>query len=89
MEKYSGPVRILDSSGVLLTVGSADLEPRPETGSWGGILRLIPRTGVAGKALHVRLDMGEGRVGDATLDPLPTTDGVAFSEVAGMGPAPF
>lgn len=89
MDNYSGPVRILDTTGVLLTVGSVDLEPLPDTGSWGGLLRVIPNTGVAGKALQVRLDLGDGRIGDAALDPLPDNNGVAFSEVAGMGPQPF
>ncbi len=89
MDSYSGPVRILDPGGVLLTVGSADLALRPETGSWGGVLRVIPHTGVAGKALAVRLEIPDRGVGKATLGPLPDADGVAFSEVIGMGTPPF
>lgn len=89
MDSYTGPVRILDSNGVLLTVGSADLELRPETGSWGGLLRVIAHTGVAGKALRVKLEIPDHGVGDAALDPRPEADGIAFSEVAGIGPAPF
>ncbi|MGA7270224.1 MAG: hypothetical protein WB239_04050 [Acidimicrobiia bacterium] len=89
MDSYSGAARILDSNGILLTVGSVDLESKPETRSWGGLLRVIAHTGVAGKALHVKLDLGQGRIGDAALDPLSQEDGVAFSEVAGIGPQPF
>jgi len=89
MDSYSGPVRILDPDGVLLTVGSADLERRPDTGSWGGLLRMIANTGVAGKALRVKLEVPEHGVGDAALDPRTEADGIAFSEVAGIGAPPF
>lgn len=88
-DSYAGPVRILDSTGVLLTVGSAELESHPDSASWGGILRVIANTGVAGKALHVRLEIPGGGVGDAALDPMEGQDGIAFSEVAGIGPQPF
>lgn len=88
-DSYAGPVRILDSTGILLTVGSVELERREDSSSWGGILRVIPNTGVAGKALHVRLEIPGGNTGEAALDPMETTDGVAFSEVAGIGPQPF
>ncbi|MFP3915259.1 MAG: hypothetical protein ACLFWM_10315 [Actinomycetota bacterium] len=89
MESYSGPVRILDSNGILLTVGSAELKRIPESGSWGGLLRTIANTAVAGKALHVMIEIPDGGIGDAALDPQPESDGIAFSEVAGIGPAPF
>ncbi|HEX2153266.1 MAG TPA: hypothetical protein VHL52_04750 [Acidimicrobiia bacterium] len=89
MDSYSGPVRILDSNGILLTVGSADLELDRDRGSWGGLLRVIANTGVAGKALRVRIEIPDGRVGDAALDPRPAANGIAFSEIAGIGPAPF
>lgn len=89
MDSYSGPVRILDSNGILLTVGSADLELLPESGSWGGLLRVIANTGVAGKALQVKIEIPDGGIGDAALDPQASTDGIAFSEIAGIGPAPF
>ena len=89
MESYSGPVRILDTNGVLLTVGSAELERRADTASWGGILRLIPNTGVAGKALSIKIQTPDGALAGAALDPLPEANGVAFSEIAGIGPAPF
>lgn len=89
MDSYSGPVRILDSNGVLLTVGSADLERFPERDSWGGLVRIIANTGVAGKALRVKIEIPEGGIGDAALDPQPEANGIAFSQVAGIGPAPF
>lgn len=89
MDSYSGPVRILDPDGVLLTVGSAELQTYPESGSWGGLIRVIANTGVAGKALKVKIEIPEGGVGDAALDPQQGAEGIAFSEVAGIGPAPF
>ena len=70
-------------------MGSADLERFPERGSWGGLLRVIANTGVAGKALFVRLEIPEGGTGQAALDPQAESDGIAFSEIAGIGPAPF
>lgn len=88
-DSYSGPVRILDSNGILLTVGSVELESRPDTDSWGGMMRVIANTGVAGKALHVLLEIPDAGIGAAALDPRPESDGIAFSEVAGMGAQPF
>lgn len=89
MDSYAGPVRILDSNGILLTVGSAELKRLPDQGSWGGLLRVIANTGVAGKALHVKIEIPDGGVGDAVLDPQSSADGIAFSEIDGIGPAPF
>lgn len=89
MDSYSGPIRILDINGVLLTVGSAELELHPETGSWGGLLRVIANTGVAGKALQVKLEIPDGGVSEAALEPRPEADGIAFSDIAGIGPVPF
>lgn len=89
MDSYSGPVRILDRNGILLTVGSADLEKYPEKGSWGGLLRVIANTGVAGKALQVKIDIPDVGTGEAALDPQTETNGIAFSEIAGIGPSPF
>lgn len=89
MATYSGPVRILDMNRFLLTVGSADLESDSDTQSWGGMLRVLPGTGVAGKALQVMIQLPGGEPAEAVLDPLPDSSGVAFSEVAGVGPRPF
>jgi hypothetical protein len=52
-------------------------------------LRVIANTGVAGKALLVKLETPDGKVADAVLDPLPDSNGIAFSQIAGIGPAPF
>jgi len=89
MDSYSGPVRILDSNGILLTIGSVELSSQPERASWGGMLRVMANTGVAGKALLVKLEIPDGEIGSAALDPLPESDGVAFAEVAGIGVQPF
>jgi hypothetical protein len=85
---YSGLVRVLDSTGVLLTVGEVDLANDPDTSTWGGILRVLDGTGVARKALVVKLDIN-GHRGDAVLDPITVDGGTAISKVIGTGPAPF
>jgi hypothetical protein len=88
-ETYTGPVRVLDTNGVLLTVGGAELEDLADTSSWGGTLRLIPNAAVAGKALRVQLQIPDRGTGEAALDPQPDVDGVAMSRVAGIGPSPL
>ncbi|MPZ54222.1 MAG: hypothetical protein GEU79_16080 [Acidimicrobiia bacterium] len=85
---YSGPVRILDTNGILLTVGTVDLTPE-EGGSWGGKLRVFDNTGVAGKALRVGLVIPDGPTVTAQLDPHSVDGEFAISEVFGVGPAPF
>src|SRR5690606_35434440 len=90
MDSYSGPVRILDAHGILLTVGRADLERDPESNLWRGLLRVFSCTGVAGKAVRAKMEVPGGGVSEAVLDPRPESpDGVAFSDIAGIGPAPF
>jgi hypothetical protein len=37
----------------------------------------------------VKLEIPDGEIGSAALDPLPESDGVAFAEVAGIGVQPF
>ncbi|CAN5867199.1 hypothetical protein BH23ACT5_BH23ACT5_04920 [soil metagenome] len=88
-DSYIGPVRILDPDGVLLTVGGAELNEHADSHSWGGVLRVIPNTGVAGKALRVKLQIPDRGTGEAALDPQPDVDGVAMSRVAGIGPSPL
>ncbi len=88
-DTYTGPVRILDTNGVLLTVGGAELEEMAGGDSWGGTLRLIANAGVAGKALRVRLQIPDRGTGEAALHPRPDRDGVAVSAVAGIGPSPL
>lgn len=87
---YEGPVRILGSDGVLLTTGSARLEPDPEVGSWKGLLETLAGTAVAGKALVVDIETPNGDRGRAQLIPAGTSDGRAISSVTGLGAArPF
>ncbi|MPZ71329.1 MAG: hypothetical protein GEU71_17670 [Actinobacteria bacterium] len=86
---YSGPVRILDSNGILLTVGFADLSAVEEYSTWGGWLKVLDGTGVAGKALRVGLVVPDGATATAQLDPDSVEEEYAVSEVFGIGPAPF
>lgn len=66
------------------------MEHDPERNSFRGLLRVIAGTGVAGKALRVKIEVPGGGISEAALDPHPeTSDGVAFSDIAGIGPAPF
>jgi hypothetical protein len=85
---YTGLVRILDTTGVLLTVGEADLVHDQDGGNWNGTLRVLDGTGVAGKALVVKLEIG-GHCGEAQLKPLRVEQDTAISSVYGLGRAPF
>ena len=85
---YSGPARILDTNGFLLTVGTADIQTHPETDTWGGSLEVIGGTGVAGKALVVDLEM-DGHRGRAQLIPIDDKGPTAHSKIVGLSPNPF
>ena len=85
---YSGPVRISDTTGNLLAIGTALLEDEPETHSWGGSIEVMAGTGVAGKALVVDLE-ADGRRGRAQLLPLDNKGVTAHSRVVGLGPSPL
>ncbi len=80
---YQGIVRIIDGNGFLLTVGTADLNAQ-EDGRWGGTLRVIAGTAVAGKALVVTLDGAAGG-GPAQLIPDGVEGDNAISTVVGLG----
>lgn len=86
---YSGPVRISGSDGILLTTGSATLEPDDEMGSWKGVLQTLQGTAVAGKALVVEIETPDGVHGRAQLTPAGVSGDRAFSTVTGLGPSPF
>lgn len=87
---YEGPVRVLGSDGILLTTGSARLEPDPDLGSWKGLLQTLAGTAVAGKALVVEIETPEGGRGRAQLTPAGVNGDRAISTVTGLGPtAPF
>lgn len=85
---YSGPARILDTNGYLLTVGMVDVEADEQMGTWRGTVEVFPGTGVAGKALVVDLEMN-GHRGRAQLIPIDDGDDSAHSRVVGLGPNPF
>jgi hypothetical protein len=85
---YTGPVRILDPNGVLLAVGTAELENDPDTASWKGELTVLDGTGVARKALVVELEV-DSRRSRAQLIPERVAGDNAVSNVVGLGPAPF
>ncbi|MCA1735010.1 MAG: hypothetical protein LC739_02545 [Actinobacteria bacterium] len=83
--KYSGPVRIYDTKGFLLTVGTIDVSDDEEQATWVGTLSVIDGTGVAGKALVVDLVMGDQK-GRAQLIPESVKEGMAMSRVIGLSP---
>ena len=85
---YSGPVRILDTTGNLLAVGIASLEDDEANLSWRGTLELMAGTGVAGKALVVDLEI-DGRRGRAQLLPVDNKGESAHSRVVGLGQSPL
>jgi hypothetical protein len=85
---YSGPVRILDINGVLLTIGTVNVTDAEEQGTWDGTLEVVAGTGVAGKALVVDLVAENGR-GRAQLIPIDNDGVMAHSRVVGLEPFPF
>ena len=85
---YSGPARILDPSGVLLSVGTATLETADDPGTWSGELEVMAGSGVAGKALVVVFEI-DGRRGLAQLLPTNNQGVAAHSRVVGLGPWTF
>jgi len=85
---YSGPVRILDTNGVLLTIGTVNITADEENGTWSGTLEVVAGTGVAGKALVVDLVAENGR-GRAQLIPIDNDGVMAHSRVVGLEPFPF
>ena len=85
---YTGPVRILDPNGVLLAVGTAELEDDPEAASWKGELTVLDGTGVAGKALVVSLEFDGQRL-RAQLIPERVAGDNAISNVVGLSDSPF
>ncbi len=88
-DSYQGPIRVLLPDGALLTTGVAALESDGERGSWKGLLQTLRGTGVAGKALVVKLEIPDGGTGDAQLIPAGEVGERATSSVDGFGPPPF
>jgi hypothetical protein len=88
-DTFQGPVRVLGSDGILLTIGLANLETDPDMGGWKGTLETLKGTGVAGKALVVDLEVpGDGK-GRAQLTPHGENGDKAISQVVSLGPAFF
>jgi hypothetical protein len=85
---YSGPVRILDTAGNLLAIGTTELEKDPENHIWRGTLEVMAGTGVAGKALVVDLE-ADGRTVRAQLLPTDNKGVSAHSRVIGLEPEPI
>ncbi|MGH8927362.1 MAG: hypothetical protein ACRDWH_03355 [Acidimicrobiia bacterium] len=85
---YSGSVRILDTNGILLTVGTASLETDDNLGTWTGTIEVVAGTGVAGKALVVYLEI-DGRRGMSQLVPIDNDGATAHLTVVGLGAPPF
>lgn len=83
--QYSGPVRICDTKGSLLTVGTIEIDTDAEQGTWVGTLSVLDGTGVAGKALVVDLIMGDQK-GRAQLIPESVDGDMATSRVIGLAP---
>ena len=86
--QYSGPVRVLDTHGNLLAVGTAELEEDEDGHTWGGMLEVMAGTGVAGKALVVDIE-ADGRKGRAQLVPADNAGEAAHLRIIGLGPRPF
>jgi hypothetical protein len=85
VSEYEGPVRIIGSDGVLLTTGSARIDPDPETGSWRGSIDTLRGTAVAGKALVVEIEIPDRGRGLAQLTPAGESGEKAVSSVTGIG----
>lgn len=88
-DTYTGPIRIYDLNGNLLTLGTASLHSDSDRATWEGTLSVLDGTGVAGKALTVRLAPPQAEPSDAQLRPLTVSGEIATSKVVGLGPQPF
>lgn len=85
-DTYQGPIRVLGSTGELLTTGRVNLEVDPTLGNWTGVLETLNNTGVAGKALVVILETPDGQRFDAQLVPAAEEGDRALSTVTGFVP---
>jgi len=88
-DSYSGPVRILDGDGILLTTGAASLVSDPEAANWRGALATLRGTAVAGKALVVEIEIPGGERGRAQLTPSGEAGERYTSDVTGLSRQPF
>lgn len=70
-DTFTGRARILDTNGMLVDVGKAQLERRdPETGTtWGGTIRLFVNAALAAKTMPAILDLENGERARALVGP--------------------
>jgi hypothetical protein len=70
-DSYTGRARILDTTGLLVDVGRADLQRLdPETGAnWGGTIRLYVNAALASKTMPAILDLENGQRARALVGP--------------------
>ncbi len=80
-DTYAGPVRIYGEDGILLTVGTVNLQPASDLGHLHGVLQVLAGSAVEGKALVVELETPDGERIKAQLIPHSANGEYAFSEV--------
>lgn len=70
-DTFRGRARILDTNGLLVDVGRADLRQLdPETGAtWGGTIRLYVNAALATKTMPSILDLENGQRARALVGP--------------------
>ncbi|HIE21335.1 MAG TPA: hypothetical protein EYP73_01895 [Acidimicrobiia bacterium] len=88
-DAYAGPVRIYGEDGVLLTVGTVNLQADSEVKTWRGVLQVLRGSAVDGKALVVELETPDGDRGRAQIVPRAANGEYALSAVYGLGESPF
>jgi hypothetical protein len=80
-DTFSGRARILDTNGLLVDVGKAQLARHdPETGAtWGGTIRLFVNAALSSKTMPAILDLENGQQARALVGP--QVDGVVEGEL--------
>jgi hypothetical protein len=70
-DSFTGRARILDTTGLLVDVGKANLmRLDPESGStWGGTIRLFVNAALAAKTMPALLDLENGHRASALVGP--------------------
>lgn len=70
-DSFSGRANILDTNGLLVDVGKAELERLdPESGrTWGGTIRLYVNAALAAKTMPAILQLDNGRSTRALVGP--------------------
>lgn len=70
-DTFTGRARILDTNGLLVDVGKAQLHRLdPESGStWGGTIRLFVNAALSAKTMPAILELENGRTARALVGP--------------------